>query len=280
MSEEPGKIPNKTHTTSEAEPKGYVALSKLESAAVEAYQNAFGETTKAYGKGTYSQKSKASLLELIASNEYTEHVSKEMKRNAEALLGVLDDPHKEALTGDTLVKDMTMIVLQPISLAIEGSMQAVHGLIQVVGNIIPAIKQSDDSQMQLAMAKTMLGVGILLLAAIAPVARLYNAMTRAYTTKVELDDAAENKDLAAQLNVPEGDLDALKKGGVVESLSQNVPSIFGLSTEGNDLSMSDEDEEVEEKVVVNSTAAFKDRVVRPDDDNKGSTKGPDITTNS
>lgn len=35
-------------------PKGYVALSKLESAAVEAYQNAFGETTKAYGKGVVS----------------------------------------------------------------------------------------------------------------------------------------------------------------------------------------------------------------------------------
>jgi hypothetical protein len=138
-----------------------------------AYKQAFGENVSvAYGQGYsgYSRKLKNQLVKVL---EETSH--RDLSTDITQVM-------KKINTGDSLSKDLAMVVLRPIGLAIEGSMQTLIGLVQMMSNIPAVLKKEDDSEMLLAMSRTWLGVSILLLAAVAPLARLYNAATRAYAS--------------------------------------------------------------------------------------------------
>ena len=84
--------------------------------------------------------------------------------------------------GDSFTKDILMSALQPIHVAICGAMITAVSLIRVAFNILPALAGSSDSDLMGATAETLLGVGCLVLAAVTPLARLYNAFTRAYAS--------------------------------------------------------------------------------------------------
>jgi len=143
-----------------------------------AYKQAFGENASvAYRQGYsgYSLKLKNQLVQVLEETSDLD-LSTEITQVMEKIN-----------TGDALSKDLAMVVLRPIGLAIEGSMPTLIGLVQMMSNIPAVLKKKDDSEMLLAMSRVWLGVSILLLAAVAPLARLYNAATRAYAS-VAYDD--------------------------------------------------------------------------------------------
>jgi len=146
-----------------------------------AYKKAFGENTVAYGQGRYSNGVKEAMLQHLDTN--AEHFPSFPRRTEilESQKGLV-----ETFNSDTFAKDLAMVVLQPIGLAIEGSIKTLIGLAQVFSNIVPALKQSEESKMDAAMSQLCLGVCTLLLAAVAPLARLYNAATRAYASSAGL----------------------------------------------------------------------------------------------
>lgn len=92
-----------------------------------AYKQAFGEhASVAYGQGaqSYSIKMKNSLLEVLETSDNFKRFSETIQKTV-----------KRINTGDALSKDIAMIVLRPIGLAIEGSMHVLIGLVQVMSNI-------------------------------------------------------------------------------------------------------------------------------------------------
>ncbi|MDF1683740.1 MAG: hypothetical protein P1U36_03685 [Legionellaceae bacterium] len=152
---------------------------------VQAYQQAFGEHASiAYTRqeGQYAPKQDSKLLELLKKSPYFSKLSEQVQNS----LG--DSPV------DFFGKDLAMMVLQPIGLAIEGSLQTIIGLVQMMSHIPAVLNNEDkDDQMHLAMSKTWLGVSILLLAAVAPLARMFHAATRAYASVT--DPKNEDQDL-------------------------------------------------------------------------------------
>jgi len=148
---------------------------------LQAYQQAFGEFSfVGYNKPStvkYTRKQDGELLKLLKSSshfktfyEQTEHVVRQIAPQ------------------DALSKDLAMVVLQPIGLAIEGSIQLLIGLVDVTSNI-PAVLKKEKNTMPLAMSQLWLGVSIILLAAVAPLARIYHAATRAFASVVKEEPA-------------------------------------------------------------------------------------------
>ncbi len=141
----------------------------------QAYQQAFGEQSSVAYTGLMRGYTRKRDSELLTVFKMSPHFSKFSNTIQDAL---------DKSPVDFFSKDLAMVVLQPIGLAIEGSLQTIIGLIQMLSNIPAACKQ-EDNDMLLGMSRTWLGVSILLLAAVAPLARLYNAATRAYASVVE-----------------------------------------------------------------------------------------------
>jgi hypothetical protein len=142
---------------------------------VQAYQQAFGEQSFVAYTGLMRGYTRKRDSELLTVFKMSPHFSKFSNTIQDAL---------DKSPVDFFSKDLAMVVLQPIGLAIEGSLQTIIGLIQMLSNI-PALLKQKDNEMLLGMSRTWLGVSILLLAAVAPLARLYNAATRAYASVVE-----------------------------------------------------------------------------------------------
>lgn len=212
-----------------------------------AYKQAFGENAfVAYGQGYsgYSRKLKnqfVKVLEETSQRDLSSEITQAMKK---------------INTGDALSKDLAMVVLRPIGLAIEGSMQTLIGLVQVMSNIPAVLKKEDDGEMLLAMSRVWLGVSILLLAAIAPLARLYNAATRAYASvafdkeqSVE-DDFSDEFEVGSEISADEElglfDLYRVNQVGAgAEATSQYKRSVSGLQDEYSSDEESDEESDDE-----------------------------------
>jgi|GEM_PF-6645771 len=94
--------------------------------------------------------------------------------------------------GDTWYKDLAMTVLQPINLAIVSAITIAAGAIGMALSIL-FTPFSEDARVGFAMsaATTAIGIGVGLLAAIAPIARTYNLATRVYATVT--DDITEEQ---------------------------------------------------------------------------------------
>jgi len=104
--------------------------------------------------------------------------------------GVYTQPLYNPL-GDSFAKDMYMVVMQPVSLAISSAIITAFGLVKAGFNILPALTDSENSELLFSMHIALIGVGIGLLVLVAPFARMYNIATRVFaqaadpTQKVE-----------------------------------------------------------------------------------------------
>ncbi len=142
---------------------------------------AFGQNWyKKYGQGEYT---KFALSDDYPDKQKIEEGLEELKA-----MGL-----KKFLPGDTFAKDMCMTVMAPISLAISGAINTATGLLGIGLNLLPALAGSKSSKLERAFIITAMGIGAILLAAVAPMARLYNSATRvlAKGAGAELDPVAE-----------------------------------------------------------------------------------------
>ncbi len=102
--------------------------------------------------------------------------------------------------GDTLAKDMAMVVIAPINLAISGVLGTAIGLIMASLSILPAlIAGSKKSLLSEGLIISVMGAATLMIAAVAPFARLHQLYTRVNAPGLpnsqELVSAAELKDM-------------------------------------------------------------------------------------
>jgi len=100
--------------------------------------------------------------------------------------------------GDTLVKDMSLVVLRPIEMVISSVINTSLNLIGVAILILPALLQHKESQHGLvkSMALAMVGVGVAALATVVPLARMFNLATRLYATASDSKSEVKNKEVA------------------------------------------------------------------------------------
>ena len=205
-----------------------------------AYKQAFGENASvAYGQGYsgYSRKLKNQLIKVLEETSQRD------------LSTEITQVMKKINTGDAFSKDLAMLVLQPIGLAIEGSMHTLIGLVQLMSNIPAVLKKKDEGEMLLAMSRVWLGVSILLLAAVAPLARLYNAATRAYASVAfdkrqaqEFEDEWRVLDITCEEEAGFLDLYWASQGSAVaEATSQHKRSVSDLQSEYSKNDIEDDD---------------------------------------
>jgi len=114
--------------------------------------------------------------------------------------------------GDNIAKDMAMVVLQPISLVIGNALDLAGNLQGAAFFLIPALVSDTAATLfVVSLAKSMINASTLILAAVAPLARLYNLSCRAYASlKTDLPaEVSKGTELAPKLVA--GDKAALKE---------------------------------------------------------------------